>query len=130
MNRAALASVDLDARTYWYAPSSVPPKVADPTVRLLPNYDEYLIAYKDHSASFIGEWPKREAWWEMLARHIIVVNGYVAGGWRPLSDKADVRIEIKLREPLSRPQMAALRAEAQRYGRFIGQRVRVARVPS
>ncbi len=97
---------------------------------MLPNYDEYLIAYKDHDASFVGPSPAGSAaLYDMLARHIIVLNGYVAGGWRSVPEKDAVRIETKLIAPLSREQRAALHAEAARYGRFIGQPVHVIDAP-
>jgi hypothetical protein len=130
MNRAALEQREVHGKTYWYAPLSAPLKVAEPTIHLLPNYDEYYIAYKDHAASYRGETPQgMEALYEVLSRHIMSLNGYVAGGWSPRSEKDGVRIEIRLIEPLTRPQRAALEAEAQRYGVFIGQPVRVVEVP-
>jgi winged helix DNA-binding protein len=127
MNREHLSHESIDGKPYWFAPSTPPPKIKDPTVHLLPNYDEYLIAFKDHAASFAGPAPARSAaLYDMLARHIVVINGMVVGGWRPVAEKDAVRIETKLLVPLGREQQAALRAQAERYGRFIGRRVSLA----
>jgi hypothetical protein len=129
MNRGSLVQRDHDGKTYWHAPRGPRASATDasePRVHLLPNYDEYLIAYKNHDASFAGPAPAgSSALYDMLARHIIVLNGHVAGGWRPVQEKDGVRIETKLMAPLTRPQRAALIAEVARYGRFIGQSVRV-----
>jgi hypothetical protein len=101
-------------------------KVKDPTVHLLPNYDEYLIAYRDHSASLGASLTTGSAaLYDMLARHIIVLNGRVIGGWRSTTRRSEVNIETKLPVPLSRAQEAALRHSAERYSRFLGVQVTV-----
>jgi hypothetical protein len=130
VNGAALRSETVDGKTYWYATTSARgARAADegePIVHLLPNYDEQYIAYKDHSASYAGTPPQgRDELYEMLSRHIISVDGYVAGGWWPRAEADGVRIEILLIAPISRSARVALNAEAARYGRFIGQAVRV-----
>jgi len=116
----------VDGKTYWFSPSRATAKLKDPTIHLLPNYDEYLIAYRDHSASLGESLPTGSAsLYDMLARHIIVLNGRVIGGWRSTTNKGDMNIETKLPVPLSEPQERALHAAAERYGRFVGRTVTV-----
>src|SRR5438309_1389889 len=43
-----LGSRAVDGKQHWLDPSRVRASLAKPVVHLLPNYDEYLIAYKDH----------------------------------------------------------------------------------
>jgi hypothetical protein len=98
-------------------------------MHLLPNYDELVVAYTDHDASFEGTPPRRADAYDVLSRHIIVRDGYVIGGWRTVAGDGSVAIETKLLLPMDRAQQAALRAEAARYSRFIGVPVTVRRAP-
>jgi hypothetical protein len=121
MNREWLTSETIEGRTYWFAPPSAPPRLRKPVIHLLPNYDEYLIAFKDHAASFEGRAPPGSvALYDMLARHIVVMDGWVIGGWRPARQKGGVRIGTRLLRALDASQERALRAAAERYGRFAG----------
>lgn len=56
----------------------------------------------------------------MLARHIIVLNGKVIGGWRNVVKKDEVTIEPKLLGPLTEAQRDALHSAAERYAGFVG----------
>ena len=122
MARENLLQEVVDGKTYWLAPPSGPvTRLKDPTVHLLPNYDEFLIAYRDHSASLNPSFDlATPAVYDMLARHIVVVNGRVVGGWRSTSTKTGVVIETKLLAPLTEGQTAALHAAAERYAAFLG----------
>ena len=42
-----LESETIEGKAFFYVPSSKAPKFTSPRVHLLPNYDEYLIAYRD-----------------------------------------------------------------------------------
>lgn len=46
---ADIAAFDLDGQTYYVSEPARSPKVNSPHVSLLPNYDEYLLAYRDGS---------------------------------------------------------------------------------
>ena len=100
-------------------------KKKTPTVHLLPNYDEYLIAYKDHSPSFDVARLKqtRSGIEEVLMAHLVVLNGQVIGGWRRTIGKDEVAIKTKLLVTLSGAEQAALRAAAECYGQFLGKSV-------
>ena len=50
MTKPVLTSATVDDLAYWFAPSRSSPPPAAPTAHLLPNYDEYSIAYKDREA--------------------------------------------------------------------------------
>jgi hypothetical protein len=65
------------------------------------------------------------ALYDMLARHIVVLNGRVIGGWRGTIKKNEVHIETKLLTPLTGVQAEGLRTAAEHYSRFLGMLVRV-----
>jgi hypothetical protein len=126
---ARLERVDIDGRTYWFALSSSPAAPApSPTIHLLPNYDEYLVAYKDRAAAFDpAVASKLDPDGMVLAAHIVVLDGLVVGGWRRSVARTEIAVETDLLVRLGKKQKAALDAAAQRYARFMGLPVRVAR---
>ncbi|HVI69201.1 MAG TPA: winged helix DNA-binding domain-containing protein [Magnetospirillaceae bacterium] len=120
--KSKLASQEIDGKTHWFA--QTPPTILKPpVVRLLPNYDEFLIAYKDHSASFDPSVLKgisigtRDL---VLANHIVIVDGKVVGGWRRELKGKKVIIEVRLLRELSASEQQALEAQVERYDAFAG----------
>lgn len=87
---------------------------------LLPNYDEYLVAYRDRDAVIdrdrsrnLGVFTSHEF------PHHVIVDGRVAGSWRRhIIDRA-LTIEARPYRPLTRAQQNALVRESDRYGRFL-----------
>jgi hypothetical protein len=126
----ALQEVAVDGKRYWYAPGKAPARPAAPLVHLLPNYDEFLIAYKDHSASVDRELTRgigpRDA---VFANHIVVLDGQVIGGWRRTErtskGKPSIAVAFKLLKRLARAEKAALDEALERYRRFTGAPVTV-----
>ncbi len=123
-----LEHADVNDKPYWFAPFTTIPTFQEPLIHLLPNYDEYLIAYKDRSLFFdptLFTQNKRS-----LARafygHIIVLTGRVIGGWRRIIGRSAVTIETDLLVAISSSETKALHAAAERYGAFLGLPVKIA----
>ncbi|MCI0398089.1 MAG: winged helix DNA-binding domain-containing protein [Chloroflexi bacterium] len=111
----------VDGKTYWFAAPLAAVEVKDPTIHLLPNFDEHFVAYKDHQPSLdpavLNNLPPPE---EALRAHIIVRNGLVIGGWQRTLQKNEVIVKPKLLIPLNTTGQTALKAAAEAYGRFLG----------
>lgn len=111
----------VDGKTYWFGKLGTTAKSKSPTIHLLPNYDEYLIAYKDRGTSFD---PSLQKYLrpndDVLNAHIIVLNGQVIGGWRRTIKNDEVTINAKLLLKLSKAEKGALRLATKRYGQFLG----------
>jgi hypothetical protein len=120
-----LASATVDGKTYWHAPgASRETRVAPHAIHLLPNYDEVIVAYRDHAASLApGVTAAFTARPEMVANHIVVVGGRVVGGWRRLPGKGAMIVETTLAVRLDAAAREALRAAVARFERFLGQPV-------
>lgn len=116
----ALASETVGGKAYWFPPEA-PAPLASPVVHLLPNYDEHLVAYRDHTPSLdpalVGRVGSTS---ESLAVHIIVRDGLVVGGWRRIVKARGVTIETDLLVPLAGAEQASLDAAAAGFGRFVG----------
>jgi hypothetical protein len=111
----------IGGRNYWFAASSMAAGENGSKVHLLPNYDEYLIAYKDYSPVFDPARVANTASLErVLGGHLLVVGGRVAGGWRRTLKRDEVAIEIELVAPLRARERAALEVAVERYGHFAG----------
>ena len=118
--QSRLIQETIAGRTYWLTRSvaTAPPNRL-PTAYLLPGYDEYLLSYKDRTASLdLRHAKKLGAGNGFLSP--IVINGQVVGTWRRTFKKGAVVIEANLFAPLSATARRALVAAAGRYGQFLG----------
>jgi len=97
-------------------------KVRSPLAHLLPNYDEYVIAYK--ARSIVGGSPLtiRDAY-----THHLVIDGLLAGTWRQTIARDSAILDVKHdRTPTASVQRGVQRA-AERYGAFIGKAITLRR---
>jgi hypothetical protein len=127
MVRSDFASHDRDDRTYWFPEPDERVRRVNPTIHLLPNYDEHIVAYKHHDVSFdpvIHSRLDRQS--DVLMAHIIVMNGLVTGGWRRKVERKQVVIETQLLVKLSRADRNALKEAAAAYSEFLGMPVTLA----
>jgi len=115
-----------DGRTYWH----VPPRGARRSLRvahLLPNFDEYVVGFRDRSAvaeRLLAVRPRQRV--DGLIGHVVVVDGQIVGGWRrTVGNTLDVRLRPWV--PLSASELDLLRRAAQRFGRFLGLPLRLSR---
>lgn len=121
MVKSDLVSEVSAGKTYWFAHPAAPVEIPHPTLHLLPNYDEHVVAYKDHSASFDATVFKNLAPdSSALLNYITVLDGLVIGGWRRTIEKKQISITTKLLIPLNEVEQAALRSAAEDFARFMG----------
>lgn len=116
-NERALERANVGGKTYWFAPTKPLPKPRAPSVHLLPNYDELLIAFKDRSHAFDpGVTPLAG----ILAAHFVVIDGRIAGGYRRTLTKDTVSLSVDGLRAFSAPERKALDAAAARFGKSLG----------
>lgn len=123
MVKSALAQEVIAGETYWFADSGEYAGSDLPVVHLLPNYDEYLVAFTDRSAAFdTAVQIQLDARGNILFSHILVIDGHVAGTWKRTIKKEDVMIALSMFRALSDVEREAVRVAANRYGEFVGKR--------
>ncbi|WP_420457252.1 winged helix DNA-binding domain-containing protein [Rubrivirga sp.] len=116
--------VEIDGTAYWQVAPVAPVSLPDPTVHLLPNYDEHVVAYRDHGPSVDPATPDALAGWgNGSTTHQIVRNGLVVGGWRRTLHRDRVEVRVTLQTPFSAAERAALVESAEAFGRFLGRPV-------
>jgi hypothetical protein len=109
----------INGKTYWLS-SNLTGRFDSPKVNLLPWFDEFLLSYRDRSAS-IGEQIK-----QMLKStndtftSTIVLDGRVVGKWKRTIRKDNILLELKYFRTLNDLEKDALKSEILRYGEFIG----------
>ena len=145
--KSSLESSEIDGRSYWGPPEGhsragrgsratqnapAPSRRAAPLVHLLPNYDEHVVAYRDHSHSFdpatreVGRTrgsdrrpPGDRGPGEPLALHLIARDGLVVGRWRRTFERNQAVITTQLLTPLRPRETKALEQAAAKFGRFL-----------
>jgi Winged helix DNA-binding domain len=109
-NARGLISETIGGTTYWLSDKAV--AAAKPgRLRLLPNFDEFLVAYADRSASYDG------ADNNLALTNTVVLDGKVVGTWKRTFIGQTVRIHVR---PIGRVPKVALQAEVERFGTFLG----------
>jgi winged helix DNA-binding protein len=113
MNEAR--SREVDGLTYWSIgrdPRSNPRSKG--TLHLLPIYDEYLVAYRDHRAV------PRPAYVLGGFQHALVIGGQVAGTWRTTAGSKGMAVAVQPLRRLTPAERRALLQAVTRYRRFLG----------
>ena len=96
---------------YWSGAESLPLQKVRGRAWLLPNFDEYVVAYTERgdffdSAHDEGRLPRNS----FLASHSLLIGGRVAGTWRRTLKKDSVMVELSPSSPMSSAEVASVRA--------------------
>ncbi|MGH7606289.1 MAG: winged helix DNA-binding domain-containing protein [Gemmatimonadales bacterium] len=112
--------LEVDGATYWTLGSSCV-GARRPLVRLLPIYDEYLVAYRDRAAVPYGpSMIASRAGGYVQFQHAVVIMGQVAGTWRTSQTTSGVQVHVVPLRRLTPLERRALQREVARYQRFLG----------
>ena len=116
-----------DGVSYWSTESKGRRSASG--VHLLPIYDEYLVSYRDrvavpHGPSLIGRGSTAVSF-----RHALVIDGQVAGTWRPEPKNGETVLVVTAMRRLVRPERDGIETAAARYGQFLGRPVSAAVTP-
>jgi hypothetical protein len=116
MVKANLSSVGVEGKTYWFA--EVETKIKE-TAFLLPAFDEFIISYKDRSATMTFENHKRAVSSNGIFHPTVVVNGETIGTWKRTLKKNVVNIEMNYFATPKPASQTLIEAAAIRYGGFL-----------
>jgi Winged helix DNA-binding domain len=93
---------EIESETYWFSDQISNVAIKTNTVCLLPAYDEFLIGYKDRSASLTTVYNKNTISSNGIFRPLLVINGQVSGVWRRLTRKDYIELEISTFLPVKK----------------------------
>lgn len=125
----AMSRRNVDGVDYWATQWERRPTPMPAATFLLPNYDEYVIAYKDRQLVQPTAGRGTPKLLDPFA-HPLVVDGLVRGVWRRRVSGRSTRIELVPTHPLSLAQRAAIDRAAERLLTFAGAGVTVDRLRS
>ncbi len=117
LNTSQLEIARVDGQVYWIGPNSHTDLAASPIAHLLPAYDEYTIAYKDHTAILDPDY--REL---VVAAFgiVIVIDGQIVGAWKRVVETHRVLLTLEPFRALNEAEQQALDLAIQRYQAFLG----------
>lgn len=112
----------VDGKAYWRAAAWQPaPALEAHVVHLLPNFDEYIVAYADRSAIYDeGEGDKLDSRENVLFQHTIVLDGMVVGTWKRTLKKREVVVEPNFFSKLPPLALEAFEQAARDYAAYLG----------
>jgi hypothetical protein len=118
-NKSYLTSEVIHGKPYWFAKDQKQKTENKRTVFLLPNYDEYLISYKDYHPIQDSAFGKKYASNVMLMGHMLVVDGLVVGGWKRTFEKKSVVVTIKGLREITHEEKTLLQKETEKFSKFL-----------
>jgi hypothetical protein len=118
--KSDLLSEIIEKQTYWFVNSGNYP-VNDPhKVFLLPAYDEFLISYRDRTASLPFLNQKNAVSVNGIFYPTIVRNGQVIGTWKHINKKESVVLEMNLFDKTDPETEIDFSEASAQYANFIG----------
>lgn len=119
--KSELVSLEADGSEYWVNRDAqdVDPN-ASKGAHLLAGFEEYLLGYKDRTAVVAPDHAVA-SYVNGIFYPIIVVDGQVVGTWKRAVGAKRITVSFTPFTPLSATTMKQLHAEAERYGKFMGQ---------
>lgn len=117
-----LVSETLDGQVFWMADNPVLLPAAARHLHLLPAFDEFLVSYKDRSASLDVSRQAMAITGNGIFKPVVVAGGRVRGVWRRELKKDSVAIETELFDELSDAEKAVFGEAAARFARFVGKK--------
>lgn len=119
MIKSQLDSEKINEQIYWMPPHL--PAIQQNTIYLLPAFDEFMVSYKDRTASLSSDYQKETITGNGIFKPIVVVNGKVEGTWKRSIKKETVTVETAFFEPNSFDS-TLLKAAIDNYSHFLGKK--------
>jgi hypothetical protein len=110
----ALEHQTIEGKDYWFDTEAGRAADAAGLAHLLPNFDEYTVAYRDRAD--IAD--ARDAFASILS-NVVTIAGFVRGSWRRIRARAGVRVELRTMDRFTAAEKAAVEDAARRFGRFL-----------
>jgi DNA glycosylase AlkZ-like len=127
--RTELVPVDVEGAAMWLLADDAGVSDFIPSVRLLPQYDCYVLGFRERE-HLVGPEAKELYWdtrWKKEGRYEspvalanVIVDGRVAGTWERRLRGGLLAVELRLAEPLSPVQREELEREASRVATILG----------
>lgn len=118
--RRKLSHEVFDAVRYWSGAAGPSEVRASGAVHLLPNYDEYHVAYKDRAILSAATATARARRLPGLGDNVLVIDGQLLGTWKRSIDPKGVVVRASTVRRLTKIERAAVAHQVKRYGEYLG----------
>jgi Winged helix DNA-binding domain len=121
-----LVREEIDGTSYWSAGEGPPPAAEGPLAHLLPNFDEFTVAYRDRRAMIhpgLDISGLANGW---VLSNVVAVDGLVRGGWKRRSDGREIVVELGPLAGLDAADEGAVEGAVAELERFLGVPVAIA----
>lgn len=115
----ALNSFETEGQRY-FLPKDRPMRKTAPSTLLLAAFDEFLISYRDRSASLQHVHSKRTISPNGIFSPVVVSDGQVRGTWKRTVKKSSVHFDLQPFETLSEHEHRLIEKEKERFALFLG----------
>lgn len=116
-----LVAISLDGRQHWWTPGAARRSSTAPhRVYLLPNYDEFLIAFKDRHWTTAPSTAAPRFGPAAGHPHQLLIEGLVEGAWRRTLSTSTVTVEVVPYRALTQREREGLYDAVDRYSAFLG----------
>jgi len=123
--KAGFISETIDAVQYWFKDSFTITRNDKNAVYLLPAFDEFLISYRDRSASLSSIHHKKAVSDNGIFRPVIVVGGQVTGLWKRTIKKDEVMISSSSFLQGNEIETSSYQKASKAFGSFLGKKTRI-----
>ena len=121
-----LNSFSKDGQTFYFSSDSKPLEL-DQKIHLLPAFDEFLISYKDRSASMNTSNYKKVVAGYGIFKPMLIKNGFVTGTWQRTVKKEEVHIQMTFLDAISKVEFEKYTEAAESFGKFLNKKVIIVR---
>ena len=124
-NKSKLISEDINNQTYWFSSYMQNTDNLYPISQLLPDFDEYIVGYKDRSHLVNGISNNKMELNEFIFNPTIIVNGEIVGTWKRIFKSGTVNMVLNRYKSLNNEENKAIKKAAAEYGNFVGMPVSI-----
>ncbi|MFN8411640.1 MAG: winged helix DNA-binding domain-containing protein [Anaerolineales bacterium] len=117
--KTSLNSEALESQTYWFGDSFTFPKSIEASAYLLPAFDEFIISYKDRTATLPITAHQQAISSNGIFWPVIVVNGQAIGTWKRTIKKQKVIISLNFFKQPDKKVRQSLENAAGAFGKFL-----------
>jgi len=121
MVKSKLMNTKIGDQTFWYDDSTRNERAIQP-VYFLPAYDEFMISYKDRSASLAPKFFSNAITRNGIFKPIIVADGQVVGTWSREIKKEKVVFQAKFFRSLQKLNKTEMNTGFAPYKKFLGKK--------
>lgn len=123
--KGTLLSETIVTNTYWLKdPGSTISKI-NPTAHLLPAFDEFIISYKDRTATVAQEHHTKTFTVNGIFKPLLLVNDSITGIWKRTFTKNSIVIELQGFKPHSAATLNMIKQAAKRLQKYYGKKVEI-----